>query len=66
MTKTVFNSWGVHTTRDFGEIVYNLIEIKEFSKTDDESVDDFDNVFDFDTELTKDYKIELPKDRFCR
>ncbi len=36
MAKLVFNSWGIYSTSDFGEIVYNLIRIKEMrkSKTD--------------------------------
>ena len=66
MAKTVFNNWGIYETRDFGDIVYNLIEIEEFSKTDNDSVEDFNNVFDFDKDLVEQYKIDLPKDRFCK
>ena len=48
MSKLVFNSWGVHTTSDFGEIVYNLIRIKEMKKSKTDKRSDFDNVYDFD------------------
>src|SRR5271170_2882909 len=30
MAKTVLNSWGVTNCRDFGDIVFNLIEYKVF------------------------------------
>ncbi len=33
MAKTVLNSWGVHNTGDFGEIVFNLIRIEQMKKT---------------------------------
>lgn len=48
MAKTVLNSWGVHTTGDFGEIVYNLIRIKEMRKSKSDRRDDFDDQYDFD------------------
>ena len=33
MAKTVLNSWGVYSTGDFGEIVYNMIEVEMFKKS---------------------------------
>lgn len=45
----VLNSWGIKTSRDFGEIVYNLIKHKWMSAQPTDSIDDFDNVFDFKT-----------------
>jgi len=48
MAKTVLNSWGVHTTGDFGEIVYNLIRIKEMRKSKSDRREDFDDQYDFD------------------
>jgi uncharacterized repeat protein (TIGR04138 family) len=49
LAKTVLNSWGIHTTGDFGEIVYNLIRIKEMRKSKTDRREDFDDQFDFDT-----------------
>ena len=49
MAKTVLNSWGVHSTSDFGEIVYNLIRIKHMKKSSTDRREDFDNVYDFAT-----------------
>jgi uncharacterized repeat protein (TIGR04138 family) len=61
MAKTVLNNWGVHNTGDFGNIVFNLIEIGEMSKTKDDRREDFDDVFDFEADLRQEFRIELPK-----
>ncbi len=49
MAKTVLNSWGVFSTSDFGEIVYNLIRIKHMKKSSSDRREDFDDVYDFAT-----------------
>jgi len=43
----VLNSWGIKTTRDFGEIVYTLIEHEWMSAQDTDTLEDFDNVYSF-------------------
>jgi uncharacterized repeat protein (TIGR04138 family) len=48
MVPTIFEAWGLHTTRDFGEMVFNLIETGAFSKSDADRREDFDNVFTFE------------------
>ena len=45
----VLSTWGVKTTRDFGEIVYLMIKHKWMSAQPTDSIDDFDNVYDFET-----------------
>lgn len=47
MSKTVLNNWGVHSTSDFGEIVYNLIRIRHMKKSTNDRREDFDEVYDF-------------------
>ena len=47
MTTTVFEEWGVKSCRDFGEIVFNMVEIGLLAKTDRDSRDDFQNGYDF-------------------
>jgi uncharacterized repeat protein (TIGR04138 family) len=61
MAKCVLNSWGVHNTGDFGEIVFNLIRIGSMRKTPDDHREDFDDVFDFDAGLEQSFKITLPE-----
>ena len=41
MAATVFEEWGVRNCRDFGEIVFNMVEIGLLAKTDQDSRDDF-------------------------
>ena len=60
MAQTVLNSWGVTCTGDFGEIVFNLIEIGQMRKTQDDRKEHFNNVFDFDKGFSKDFKISVP------
>ena len=43
----VLDVWGVHRTRDFGEIVYALIEYEWMSALPTDSIDDFNDVYSF-------------------
>ncbi len=47
LAKMVLNSWDIKTTRDFGDIVYLMIEHKWMSAQPTDSVDDFNDVYDF-------------------
>ena len=47
MTRTVFEHWGIRKTEDFGEIVFNMIEAGLMGKTNQDSRDDFKNVYNF-------------------
>jgi len=58
MAKCVLNNWGVHSTADFGEIVFNLIRIGEMKKTKDDRREDFNDVYDFDAALRREFRIE--------
>lgn len=48
MTMTVFQEWGVHKCRDFGEIVFNMVEIGLLAKTEKDSRADFDGGYEFE------------------
>jgi len=58
MARTVLAKWNVTTTMDFGKIVFALVEHDMLKKTDDDTVEDFRNVFDFRKELESNYKID--------
>ena len=47
MTMTLLNQWGIKNGRDFGQIVFNLVEYGVFGKTDTDSIDDFNDCYDF-------------------
>ncbi len=59
LAKTVLNSWGIHQTGDFGEIVFNLIRIGQMRKTAHDRREDFDDVYDFDAAFDEEFKISL-------
>jgi uncharacterized repeat protein (TIGR04138 family) len=61
MAKCVLNSWGVQTTGDFGEIVFNLIRIGLMRKTPTDRREDFDDVFDFESGLQQSFQITPPE-----
>ena len=61
MSKLVLNSWGIVSTSDFGEIVYNLIKIGEMTKSPHDRREDFDDVYDFDQALVKEFAIPKPE-----
>jgi uncharacterized repeat protein (TIGR04138 family) len=61
MAKCVLNSWGVRTTGDFGEIVFNLIRVEQMRKTPQDKREDFDDNFDFDEAFVAGYRITLPE-----
>lgn len=53
MVPTVFSYWGVRTTEDIGHMVFNLIGAGIFGKTEEDSIDDFRNVYDFQEAFVK-------------
>ena len=61
MARTVLNSWGIHTTRDIGEIVYNLIELGVMRQSRHDRREDFFDVYDFEDALDRSFEITLPE-----
>jgi uncharacterized repeat protein (TIGR04138 family) len=61
MAKLVLNSWGIRSTGDFGEIVYNLIEINEMKKSPSDRREDFDDVYDFEAAFVRDFQIKVSR-----
>ena len=56
MARTVLEHWGITTTNDFGEIVFNMISAGILGKSENDSKTDFNNRFNF----------EIAFDRGCR
>jgi uncharacterized repeat protein (TIGR04138 family) len=55
MARTVLEHWGVRRTADVGEIVFALVECGILIKQDDDQLDDFEGVFEFDEAFDRDY-----------
>ncbi len=60
LAKSVLNHWEIYSTSDFGELVFNLIEIEQMRKTPNDRREDFDNVFDFDEGFQHNFQFSLP------
>ena len=58
MVLTVFNNWGIHSTEDIGHMVFNLIGAGIFGKTEEDSIEDFKNVYDFKEAFDKPFAPE--------
>jgi uncharacterized repeat protein (TIGR04138 family) len=63
MAVTVFEEWGVKSCRDFGEIVFNMVEIGLLAKTERDSRDDFQNGYDFTDAFLKPFWPEIRTNR---
>jgi uncharacterized repeat protein (TIGR04138 family) len=63
MAATVLSHWGVRSTSDIGDIVYNLIAAGDLEKMPSDSRSDFDEVFDFAKALKP--KFALPSEELA-
>lgn len=61
MAKVVLNNWKLCETGDFGNIVFNLIEIECMKKSEHDRREDFDDVFDFEQAFQQQFQISLPE-----
>lgn len=59
LARTVLIQWGIRSTCNVGDVVYNMIDAKIMVKQDSDNREDFDNVFDFETAFQTDFKMEL-------
>jgi len=60
LARTVLGTWGIHSTRDFGEIVFNMIDIGQMRKTRKDKREDFHDVYDFESAFTRDLSFSVP------
>jgi uncharacterized repeat protein (TIGR04138 family) len=49
MARTVLERWNITRTLDFGKIVFSLVDAGRLGVTDEDTLDDFRNVYDFST-----------------
>jgi uncharacterized repeat protein (TIGR04138 family) len=47
LARTVLAKWNIHSTYDFGRIVFALIDAEVLSKQPEDTIEDFRDVFDF-------------------
>jgi uncharacterized repeat protein (TIGR04138 family) len=65
MTATVLEEWGVNYCRDFGDLVFNMVEGGLLAKTEKDTRDDFQRGYDFTDAFRKPFwpqsKLEAEK-----
>jgi len=60
LARTVLGTWGVRSTADLGEIVFNMIESGQMRKTRKDKREDFHDVYEFDDAFTRDLSFVVP------
>jgi uncharacterized repeat protein (TIGR04138 family) len=55
MARTVLAHWGIHSTEDLGDIVFAMVECGILIKREEDSREDFQNLFDFEEAFERDY-----------
>lgn len=61
LTLSVLEHWGIKSTEDFGNIVFNLVENKVLSKTEEDTIESFRKGFDFQETFEMGYRQRLAK-----
>lgn len=58
LSRTVLEHWGIRSTSDVGEVVFLLIECGVLLKQDEDSPEDFKDLFDFEDAFERNYPWE--------
>jgi len=58
----VWRTWGVHSTLDWGRIVFNLVDAKLLNRQETDTLEDFVDGYDFDEAFVRHYRPELPRE----
>ena len=61
MALTVVNHWGIRSTEDFGQIVFNLVQNRVLSKSEEDTLEIFRDGFDFQEVFTQGYRKDLER-----
>jgi len=61
LAQVVLAHWGIRSTKDIGNLVYNLINIGLMKKSRADRREDFDDVYEFDEAFQQDFKATLPE-----
>lgn len=59
MATSVLRHWGIRSTKDFGRMVFALVNSGLLQKQPQDCIEDFDEVYDFEDALDRSYKIRM-------
>ncbi len=55
MARIVLERWGIHSTSDFGEVVFALVDLGFLAKLPSDTREEFSDVYDFAGAFERDY-----------
>lgn len=58
MSLMVLNYWGLRTSEDVGNLVFNLVAAGVFGKTDEDTIESFRGIFDFEEVFVEPFRPE--------
>ena len=59
LASAVLGHWNIRRTRDFGEIVFALVDNHYLQKQPRDRIEDFDDVYDFNEALDRAFRIDF-------
>lgn len=61
MVPSVLEYWGIQRTEDFGRMVFALVEVGVFGKTEQDSLEDFRDVYSFEEAFVAPFRPDIPQ-----
>ena len=61
LAKTVLNTWGITRCEDIGAVIFHLVDKGILRKTEEDSMNDFTNGYDFDAAFRKPFQPDPSK-----
>lgn len=58
LADVVLRSWNIRVTADFGRIVFAFIEHGMMQKQDDDRIEDFTDIYDFDEVFSRHFRLD--------
>ena len=62
LANMVLSNWGVHSTSDLGDLVYNLIRIGQMRKSESDRREDFNDVYEFESAFEPQFELATSAD----
>ena len=64
MAISVFEEWGIQSCEDIGEMVFNLIDVGAFGKSDRDCREDFSGGYDFRPKFLQNFRFFFKFEKF--
>lgn len=56
MARRVLEHWGIRRTEDIGQMIFQLVEMGVLGRTENDRIEDFNAVYDFEAVFTRPYR----------